>query len=148
MYDDSLYLFRPTVGVAWDPSGDGKSSIRANYRIASYDRTNTFLSSFIFQSAPGLTRGDEQHVRTERRSAALGVPMLNSKRRSRRSNFRQPPAFSTNSLNVVDPELQYPRIHQYSVSYQREIGWKNVLEVNYIGARGRNLFTAATTSIR
>ena len=34
----------------------------------------------------------------------------------------------------------YPRTHQYSVSFQREIGWKNVLEVNYIGRQGRNLF--------
>ena len=54
--------------------------------------------------------------------------------------FRQPPAFSTNSLNVVDPELSNPRIHQYSVSYQREIGWKNVLEINYIGRQGRDLY--------
>ena len=57
LYDDSLFQFAPTVGFAWDPFGTGKTSLRANYRLA-WDRTNTFVfSSFIFQSAPGLTRG-------------------------------------------------------------------------------------------
>ncbi len=56
LYDDSWKQFAPTVGFAWDPFGSGKTSVRGNYRLA-WDRTNTFVfSSFIFQSAPGLTR--------------------------------------------------------------------------------------------
>ena len=141
LYDDSLYQFSPSVGVAWDPTGSGKTSIRANYRLA-YDRTNTFLfSSFIFQSAPGLTRAVTNN--TFGNNGGLlrsGVPVLNSDDRTP-LQFRQPPSFSTNTLNVVDPDLVYPRTHQYAVSFQREIGGKNVLEVNYIGRQGRNLFS-------
>ena len=141
LYDDSLYQFAPSVGVAWDPTGSGKTSIRANYRLA-YDRTNTFLfSSFIFQSAPGLTRAVTNN--TFGNNGGLlrdGVPVLNSNDRTP-LQFRQPPSFSTNTLNVVDPDLVYPRTHQYAVSFQREIGGKNVLEVNYIGRQGRNLFS-------
>ena len=141
LYDDSLYLFAPTIGVAWDPKGDGKSSIRANYRLA-YDRTNTFLfSSFIFQSAPGLTRAVTNNTFGQNGGLLRqGVPTLNSNDVTP-LQFRQPPSFSTNSLNVVDPELSNPLTHQYSVSFQREIGWKNVLEVNYIGRRGRDLYS-------
>ncbi|HET6979588.1 MAG TPA: carboxypeptidase regulatory-like domain-containing protein [Pyrinomonadaceae bacterium] len=140
LYDDSLYQFAPSLGIAWDPTGSGKTSIRANYRLA-YDRTNTFVfSSFIFQSAPGLTRAVTNN--TFGNNGGLlrqGVPVLNSNDVTP-LQFRQPAAFSTNTLNVVDPDLVYPRTHQYSVSFQREIGGKNVIEVNYIGRQGRNLF--------
>lgn len=140
LYEDSLAQFAPSVGMAWDPTGSGKTSIRANYRLA-YDRTNTFVfSSFIFQSAPGLTRAVTNNTFGQNGGLLRnGVPTLNSNDVTP-LQFRQPPAFSTNSLNVVDPDLVYPRTHQYSISFQREIGWKNVLEINYIGRQGRNLF--------
>ena len=140
LYDDSLFQFAPSLGMAWDPTGSGKTSIRANYRLA-YDRTNTFIfSSFIFQSAPGLTRAVTNNTFGQNGGLLRnGVPALNSNDVTP-LQFRQPPAFSTNSLNVVDPDLVYPRTHQYSISFQREIGWKNVLEINYIGRQGRNLF--------
>jgi hypothetical protein len=140
LYDDSWFQFAPSVGVAWDPTGNGKTSIRANYRLA-YDRTNTFVfSSFIFQSAPGLTRAVTNNTFGQNGGLLRnGVPTLNSNDVTP-LQFRQPPAFSTNSLNVVDPELKSPRTHQYSVSFQREVGWKSVLEVNYIGREGRDLY--------
>ncbi len=140
LYDDSWYQFAPSVGVAWDPTGSGKTSIRANYRLA-YDRTNTFVfSSFIFQSAPGLTRAVTNNAFGNAGGLLRsGVPTLNSNDVTP-LQFRQPPAFSTNTLNVVDPDLKYPRTHQYSISFQRELAAKTVLEVNYIGRQGRDLF--------
>ena len=140
LYDDSLFQLAPSLGIAWDPTGSGKTSIRGNYRLA-YDRTNTFVfSSFIFQSAPGLTRAVINN--TFGNGGGLlrqGVPELNSNDVTP-LQFRQPAAFGQGTLNVVDPDLVYPRTHQYSISFQREIGWKNVLEINYIGRQGRNLF--------
>ena len=140
LYDDSLFQLAPTFGIAWDPTGSGKTSIRANYRLA-YDRTNTFVfSSFIFQSAPGLTRAVTNNTFGQNGGLLRqGVPVLNSNDVTP-LQFRQPASFSTNTLNVVDPDLKYPRTHQYSVSFQRELGGKNVLEINYIGRAGRNLF--------
>jgi hypothetical protein len=140
LYDDSWFQLAPTAGFAWDPFGDGKTSIRANYRLA-YDRTNTFVfSSFIFQSAPGLTRAVTNNSFGQNGGLLRsGVPVLNSNDVTP-LQFRQPPAFSTNSLNVVDSELKSPKTHQYSISFQREIGSGNVLEVNYIGRQGRDLY--------
>ncbi|HEY9405113.1 MAG TPA: carboxypeptidase regulatory-like domain-containing protein [Pyrinomonadaceae bacterium] len=140
LYDDSLFQFAPTAGFAWDPFGTGKTSVRANYRLA-YDRTNTFVfSSFIFQSAPGAARLVTNNTFGQNGGLLRqGIPVLNSNDVTP-LQFRKPPAFGTGTLNVVDPDLVYPRTHQYSVSFQREIGWKSVLEVNYIGRQGRHLF--------
>ena len=69
-----------------------------------------------------------------------GVPVLNSNDVTP-LQFRQPAAFNaTNTLTVVDRDLEYPRTHQYAVSFQRDRGWKTILEVNYIGRQGRHLF--------
>ena len=46
----------PSIGIAWDPRGNGRTSIRTNYRIA-YDRLPTFGLSTIFQTLPGITLG-------------------------------------------------------------------------------------------
>jgi hypothetical protein len=144
LYDDSLYQFAPTVGFAWDPFKSGKTSVRANYRLA-YDRTNTFVfSSFIFQSAPGLTRGitlTASNFSGGANNALLsnGLPQLNANDTTPLA-FRTPPPYSLSTLTVVDPDLSYPRTHQYGVSFQREVGWNSVVEVNYIGRQGRKLF--------
>ncbi|MCV4861633.1 hypothetical protein OFB63_36845, partial [Escherichia coli] len=47
--------------------------------------------------------------------------------------LRQPPAFSTSSITLVDPDMRYPEVHQWFVGFQREIFWNQVLEVDYIG---------------
>lgn len=144
LYNDQYKQFAPSVGFAWDPFNTGKTSVRANYRLA-YDRTNTFVfSSFIFQSAPGLTRAVTVRA-TDPLLASTGallrngLPVLNSNDVTPQQ-FRQPAPFGVNTLTVVDPSLSYPRTHQYGVSFQREVGWGAVLEVNYIGRQGRKLF--------
>jgi hypothetical protein len=146
LYDDSLFQLAPTVGVAWDPFGSGKTSVRGNYRLA-WDRTNTFVfSSFIFQNAPGLTRGitlTAGDLAGGSTTALLrnGLPALSANDRTP-LQFRTPPAYDLGTTNVVDPNLVYPRTHQYGISFQRELGWKSVIEVNYIGRLGRKLFGA------
>ncbi|HET9131692.1 MAG TPA: hypothetical protein VFO86_12120, partial [Terriglobia bacterium] len=54
--------------------------------------------------------------------------------------MRQPPAFSGAGITLVDPDTQYPEIHEWFVGVQRELWKNNVLEVNYIGNRGVHLF--------
>jgi hypothetical protein len=145
LYDDSWKQLAPTVGFAWDPFGGGKTSVRGNYRLA-WDRTNTFVfSSFIFQSAPGLTRAITLLANSPTFGGANnallrnGIPALSANDTTPLA-FRTPPPFSVNTLTVVDPDLSYPRTHQYGFSVQREIGWNSVIEVNYIGRQGRKLF--------
>jgi hypothetical protein len=141
LYDNDVNNFGPAVGVAWDPRGDGRQVLRANYRLA-YDRINTFLlSSQIFQSIPGITT-PVTNVAFGQGGGRLrdGLPGLQPTVTP--EQFRQPPAVSSSSMRVVDPEFESPYTHGLSLSYQRELWAQAILDVTYIGRRAERLFGA------
>jgi Carboxypeptidase regulatory-like domain/TonB dependent receptor len=41
---------------------------------------------------------------------------------------------NTPAVNVVPLNIHQPRIHQYNVTYEREIGWDSVVRVSYLGS--------------
>ncbi len=45
----------------------------------------------------------------------------------------------SNVAFLIDPNLQLPRVEQYNFGIQREIGFKSVLEVRYVGNRSHEL---------
>ncbi|HWK11413.1 MAG TPA: hypothetical protein VNR64_15230, partial [Vicinamibacterales bacterium] len=141
LYKDDWNNFAPSVGVAWDPRGDGKSAVRANYRLA-FDRIDTFvLSSSIFQSIPGITTAtvNEDFGQAGGRLrdglpslAPIGTP----------ADFLQPPSPSSASIRVVDPNFQTPITQAWAISYERELFAKTLFEVAYVGRRAEHLFGA------
>ena len=140
VFQSSWNNLLPSVGFAWDPFKSGKTSIRANYRIAS-DRIATFLfGSSIFQSTPG----NNTAVTNSTFGAGGGLyrnvgPIIAGLTPSSTPDgLRQPPPFSVNSISAIDPDLRFPQVHEWSVSVQREV-WNNVVEVNYIGKHAVHL---------
>ncbi len=141
LYENDWNNFSPSVGFAWDPFNDGKTSVRANYRL-SYDRfPSQVFANFVYQSAPGNTY---QYVASGIGSQNLlirdGIPAIPPI--ASPSDLRQPPDFSTASIVTLDPDIQFPESHAWFAGVQREIWGGNVLEVNYIGRRGVHLFGA------
>ncbi|MCY7345187.1 MAG: carboxypeptidase regulatory-like domain-containing protein [Pyrinomonadaceae bacterium] len=145
LFNNDLNNLSPSVGFAWDPFSSGKTSIRANYRLA-YDRFPSFLfSSSIFQSTPGNTfLGNDTTFNSGTNSPSganlirTGLPNLMPTRTP--DQLRQPAAFGTGGITLIDPDLKFPEIHQYALSFQREVFKDTVFEISYIGKHGTNLF--------
>jgi hypothetical protein len=151
LYHDSYANFGPSIGFAWDPHNNGKTSVRGNFRIA-YDRINTFsLSSAVFQGMPGLTTQitDLNFGGSGGRLAGLTPTVLSGILNSyitgpgtSPTDLRQPAPFSNNSITVVDPSWKPPQTYMWSLGIQRELPQKFVLELNYIGRKGVHLYGA------
>src|SRR5262249_22905224 len=120
------------------PFGNGKTSVRSNYRIAS-DRMPTFLpSSFLYPNLPGKV----QAVTTTafgQSGGRLRNIQLPSPPTAKPSELLQPPSPSLQANTVFDPNFKFPKTHMWSVSIQREIANRTVLDVTYLGRRAYNL---------
>ncbi len=151
LYRDSYHNLGPSIGFAWDPQNNGKTSVRGNFRIA-FDRMNTFaLSSAIFQGMPGLSTQvtDNTFGSGGGRLSQLTPGVLNGILDSylncpscTPTALRQPPPFSNNFNSVVDPNWQPPQTYMWSFGIQRELPYKIVWETNYLGRKAVHLFGA------
>lgn len=141
LFESDFNNFSPSIGFAWDPFSKGTTSIRANYRLA-YDRFNSQVNGAqLFQSAPGNNIGVPNTLFGQNGGLLRsGLPVLTPT--TTPFILRQPAAAGTPLQTLFDPRSRYPEVHSWSVSFQQELFWGNVLEVNYIGKRGENLFGA------
>lgn len=141
LFDSDYNNFAPTLGFAWDPFKTGKTSVRANYRLA-YDRMNTFvLSSSIFQSAPGATLAViNQAFGQNGGRLRQGLPALVPSTGITPLTGREPAAYGVGTITITDPAMRSPKINQWSLNIQRDIGFGSVVEVSYIGRRGVGLY--------
>jgi hypothetical protein len=144
VYRKDLNNFGPNIGVAWDPFGDGKTSIRAGYSINYVNDELVGAPYNASLSNPGVT-------------AQTGPSFLNNTTISNPQTIPPPVisnTFSGNFVNLynaepansfgfaVDPNLHTPYIQQWNLSVQREIGWNTALTVSYVGNKGTKLYRA------
>jgi hypothetical protein len=141
LFKNQLGNLGPSLGFAWDPFKNGKTSVRANYRIA-YDRINTFvIASTILPNLPG---GAFAAINTDFGQSGgrlANLPALNPPAAAPDA-LRAPAAFSSGSNTVVDPNIKTPRTHQWALDLQREVGHGTIVSVSYIGRRAYHLLGA------
>ncbi len=139
LFKNDLNNFGPSIGFAYDPFNNGKTSIRANFRM-SYDRfPSQLFAANIFQSTPGNNIGVTNSAFGQgggllRNGLMPLTPTLTP------DALRQPAAFGTGTLNVIDSDVRYPEVYEWSLSFQREVFKNIVFEADYIGKRGTHLF--------
>jgi hypothetical protein len=120
--------FAPRVGFAYSPLASGRMIVRGGYGIF-YSRTSFTSSSNSLFSPPFYLLG-------VRAAPSIGNPFSQVP-----SQNQFPTLASGGSLFglTFDRNMRTPSVQQYNLSAQIEVSKNMVLEVAYVGTRGRNL---------
>lgn len=130
----------PRIGLAWDPKGDGKMSVRAGFGVA-YDVI--FQNLALLQLPPQF----QQELDIDTACAFPAPPAYCATRRgfvaaSALPSVPLPPntpddARAATQALIVDTVA--PKTFTWALSVQRELGRNFVVEARYVGTRGVSL---------
>jgi hypothetical protein len=160
-YKSDKNNFAPILSFSWSPKtssklgkflvGDGRTVFRGGYRWSFLnDQMITVLNNAV-SSNGGLGRTASNAINSDTNTTQLNArigglpgtapitpPAILVPRTYAQNNTA---AFSGNfgTVFAIDPDLQTPRVEEYSFGMQREFG-ANVLEIRYAGNRSKNLW--------
>ena len=131
-----LTNFGPRVGLAWDPKGDGRMTIRASYGLG-YDFVN---GQFYINATIAPPFGDE--TRTSFGPGGLANPWLGIP-------GGNPFPLSFNSGNALfvpfgpylstNPNQKNTAVHSWNLTVQRQIGTPWLVTASYLGSETSHL---------
>jgi carboxypeptidase family protein len=140
----SGHLFNPAprVGFAWDPFGDGKTSIRAGYGIFFEHGTgNEANTGSLEASAPLVLSMTQQLPRSYPCIGNIGYGSTLGNSDCTIVNHAAPPANSAFPLDVtsIPTKAVWPYAQQWSFGIQRELPKSLVVNLAYVGSKGTHL---------
>jgi hypothetical protein len=140
LYATDKNNFAPNVGLVWDPSGKGRTSIRAGYSVHYvYDENIRALDTSAGTNS-GLSFPASQNKLNA--VVAAGLPALPV------PAFRVPRTWADNQLNdyataggLPDPHLRTPYVQEWTLNVQHSLG-KLILEARYVGNHATKSYRA------
>ncbi len=161
--------FSPNISFAYSPGFDkglfsrllGNSFvIRGGFSVNYFNDEYTKASSTLGAGNAGLGALRVQGIRPGTNSTVLATSLSNLSipgfsplpAFNTPPGFTPPPrsfAFNNQQAGLVsqvfgsDPNIQVPRVYQWNIGFQREIGYKTVIEARYVGNLSNDLIRTA-----
>ena len=143
-YDPSKLNFSPRIGLAYDPIGDGKSSIRAGYSIA-YQPLHELSAFGTGANSPDVISALIQPNVGIGTSVLYGIPVPFNPQFKTPLNAQggvehapgQP--YVRVSPWIINPNFKSEYSESWFFNVQREIAQNWIVELGYVGTNGINL---------
>jgi outer membrane receptor protein involved in Fe transport len=119
--------FGPRIGVALDPFGTGKTTIRIGYGMYFGPITNGAMLNNLLNTGSPLG----QYTSATQKPNTAGAPLF--------PNIISAASGSTPSSYFFAQNFKNPEIHEFDASVQQEVGHNTIFQVSYMGAMGREL---------
>jgi hypothetical protein len=129
--------FSPRIGMAWDPGGDGRQSIRLSFGHL-YDMPHLQTYSSLPQMPPFGNNLTITNLPQGWDNPWAAYPGGNPQPFVLSNTFQFPLGGSYTSFPT---DLKATNVYQWNASYQRQIGNDLAFSVNYLGTRTRNAWT-------
>ncbi len=117
----------PRIGLAYDPFGDGKTTVRLGYGLYYGRVTNGVLLNNLLNT--GSPAG--QYVSSTFAPTSAGAPLF--------PNITAAGSFSAPTSYFFSSNFQNPQVHEFDFSIQRELLPGVAAQVSYMGSLGREL---------
>lgn len=125
----------PRIGIAYDPFGDGKTTVRAGYGLYFGRVTNGVLLNNLLNT--GSPAG--QYVSSTLKPNSAGAPLF--------PNIISAATGSAPSSQFFAQNFRNPQVHEFDFSIQRDLGHGTVGQLSYMGALSRELPNALNINL-
>jgi len=140
------HLFNPAprVGFAWDPKGDGKTSIRGGYGIFFEHGTGNEANTGSLEASSPLVLNMTQPLPLSYPcigNVGYGTTFNQTNSPCANGTSTPPPTGSVFPLNVtaIPTKAVWPYAQQWSFGIQRSIPGSILTTISYVGSRGTHL---------
>lgn len=142
--------FAPRIGFAWDPTGNGNTSLRGGFGMfydilkaednLQFNGQAPFVgSTALFFNTVGPGSGALNYMNQPYVAAGVPNPFPSTPPAANVSFEPYVPINAGGSVYFVDPHIRTPYVYQYNLSLQHNLIADTVLETNYVGSSSHGL---------
>jgi hypothetical protein len=143
-------VWQPRIGFAFSPTPDNKTVIRGGFGIFSDSFPASVADTLLFNPptlaqftvknlAPAPFVGGDLFTQAAGANSAFQTGFATGGTANSLGLIGSQPAFTS-----TDHSVRQPRYQEWNFEVQRELGWRTVLSVNYVGNHG--IYEAVTTN--